>query len=587
MGTELRDFFGALNEQEGTFIPALAADNLGLVLKSAVGELDWYAYNLARESEVSHEMREHYYLIHLGVSRLIRLELEARGAYDVPAVTFRRERDLSLPVLEIVAGLGMVQHGRRMGQLVRSGRARLDRAGANRYLVTLPESIPDAAYYERSVAEHYRSMAARSQREVLESESGRRMRSKVDELLNELVFPFERHYIGYGADPRLDYYFFGNALKRLEMCEGFDSFNYATEFGGVAFQKYYLGLALVVSIALKHEGFAEALAAKEPEIRLENLLTISAETTALVESIRDALNLFGREFEGMNETDLGEARLICEVLSIGRENIELVDRPGCPLPPLIRYSDVGVIHCQAGALGNPIAFLLDSLRHRFRRDYDRNQGTREKSMQAAMRRMLDGVFSGLEYRENVMLKTRGKVMTDIDLVVAEPLSGTLVLVQLKHQDPYGMDLDAENLRTDRLKKQVSRWLAATGVWLDGKSAGEVAKTLRLGSAFSPTSLHRLVIARHYCYPTGEIPREDDVAFGNWDMLYNAVATATQSRRRPTLSDVVQVLRDSEAPGGPQQYASDSETEWNINELSLVVRQQGRDSGDVETASSQP
>ena len=576
MSTALRDFFDALDEQEGTFIPALAADNLGLVLKSAVGELDWYAYNLARESEVSYEVQEYYYLIHLGVSRLIRLELEARGAFDVPAVTFRRERDLSLPVLEIVAGLGMVQQGRRMGQLAMSGRAKIERVDANRYRVTLPESLPDAAYYERSVAEHYGLMAARSHQEVLELDSGRPMRSEVDELLNELVYPFEGHCIGYGADPRLDYYFFGIALQRLEMCDGFDSFNYATEFGGIAFQKYYLALAFIVSIALKHEGFAEALAAKEPGIRLENLLTISAETTALVESLRDALNLFGGEFEGMTETDLAEARLIFEVLSIGRENVKLVDRPGCPLPPLIRYSDEGVIHCQAGAHANPIAFLLDSLRHRFPRDYDRNQGMREKSMQAAMRGMLDGALSGLEYRENVMVKTGGKVMTDIDLVVAEPHSGTVALVQLKHQDPYGMDIHAENLRTGRLKEQVGRWLAVTKVWLDGKSAEEVADMLRLGSAFFLGSLHRIVIARHYCYPIGEIPREDDVAFGSWDMLYNAVVIVRQTRGDPTLSDVVQVLRDSEEPGGPQEHLVEPETEWNINELSFVVRQQGQD-----------
>ena len=145
-----------------------------------------------------------------------------------------------------------------------SGRARIDRVDENRYRVTLPESLPDGAYYERSVAEHYRSMAARAHQEVLDSDSGRQMRSEVDELLKELVYPFGGHFIGYGADPRLDYYFFHVALQRLEMCEGFDSFNYATEFGGIAFQKYFLALAFVVSLALKHEGFAEALVAKEP-----------------------------------------------------------------------------------------------------------------------------------------------------------------------------------------------------------------------------------------------------------------------------------------------------------------------------------
>ena len=340
-----------------------------------------------------------------------------------------------------------------------------------------------------------------------------------------------------------------------------------------------------MSLALKHEGFAEALVAKEPGIRLENLLTVSAETNPFVESIRDALNLFGREFEGMTETDHAEARLIFEVLSIGRENIELVDRPGCPLPPLVRYSDKGVTRCQAGAHADPVGFLLDSLRQRFPREYDRNQGLREKSMQRAMKRELDGVFSGLEYRENVKVKARGQVVTDIDLVVAEPHSGTVVLVQLKHQDPYGMDIHAQNQRTDRLKKQVSRWLEVTGAWLDGMSPAEVADVLRLGSGFSLGSLHRVVIARHYCYPIGEIPREDDVAFGNWYMFFNAVAIVRQRGGDPTVSEVVQALRDSEEPGGPQEYVVGTETEWNINELSFVVGQRGQDTGVADAGSS--
>ena len=587
MRTALRSFFDALDRQEGTFVPGLAADNMGLVLKSAIAELDWYAYNLARQSEVSFEVLEQYYLMHLGVSRMMSLELEARDGFDVRAVLSRRDRDRSVSVLEIVAGLGMIQHGRRAGQMVMSGRAEIERVDANRYRVTVAESLRDGAHYERSVAEHYRAISAHSLGEAFDSGAGKRLRSEVDELLKELVYPFAGDFIGYGAAPTLDHYFLHVALQLLELCEGFDSFNYATEFGGIAFQKYFLALAFVVSLALKHEGFAEALVAKEPGIRLENLLTVSAETMPFVESIRDALNLFGTEFEGMTETDLGEARLIFEVLSIGRENIELVDRPGCPLPPLVRYCDEGLIRCQAGAHADPVGFLLESLRQRFPREYDRNQGMREKSMQRAMKRELDGVFSGLEYRENVKVKAGGRVVTDIDLVVAEPHSGTVVLVQLKHQDPYGMDIHAQNQRTERLKRQVGRWLEVTGDWLGAMSPAEVVDALRLGSAFPLGSLHRVVVARHYCYPIGEIPREDDVAFGNWYMFFNAVAMVRQARPDPRLSDIVRVLRDSEEPGGPQEFAAEPETEWNIKDLSFVVTQRGRDTAVAETGSSLP
>ena len=99
------------------------------------------------------------------------------------------------------------------------------------------------------------------------------------------------------------------------------------------------------------------------------------------------------------------------------------------------------------------------------------------------------------------------------------------------------------------------------------------------------SLHRVVIARHYCYPIGKIPREADVAFGNWYMFFNAAAIVRQRGGDPTVSEVVQALRDSEEPGGPQEYVVEPETEWNINELSFVVGQRGQDTGVADAGSS--
>ena len=122
------------------------------------------------------------------------------------------------------------------------------------------------------------------------------------------------------------------------------------------------------------------------------------------------------------------------------------------------------------------------------------------------------------------------------------------------RDPYGMDIHAQHQRAERFKGQVSRWLEVTGAWLDGKSRAEVA-------------------------------REDDVALGNWYMFHNAVVVLRHRGADRALADVVQVLRDSEESGGPQEHALEPETEWNINELSFVVAPRGQDTGEADTGSS--
>lgn len=103
MDTPLKQFSDALNAQEDTFIPKLASDNLGLILRSAVNELDWYYYNFIRTENPTFEQEEQFYLLRMGVVRLIKLALDARPSFDVPTVMFRRTRNITVPVLEMVA----------------------------------------------------------------------------------------------------------------------------------------------------------------------------------------------------------------------------------------------------------------------------------------------------------------------------------------------------------------------------------------------------------------------------------------------------------------------------------------------------
>src|SRR6185312_7652849 len=91
---EFKAFFKALNEQEKGLAPRITEDSLGLILRAAINELDWYSYNLARAPEATFDQQEAFYLLHIGVTRLIKLALEGRSSFDVPAIMYRRKPDV-------------------------------------------------------------------------------------------------------------------------------------------------------------------------------------------------------------------------------------------------------------------------------------------------------------------------------------------------------------------------------------------------------------------------------------------------------------------------------------------------------------
>ena len=574
MNTPLKLFFDALNAQESAFIPRLASDNLGLILRSAVNELDWYYYNLTRTDHPTDEQEEQFYLLQLGVTRLIKLSLDARPSFDVPTVMFCRRPSISILVLKITAALGMIEHGRRIAQTVSAGLCSIERTGENEFLLTLPSDIPDDEYYERAVSQHYRVESHKRFTELMHSNYGKKLETEANEKLTELVYPFQTHYIGYGADSLLDEYFFCIAVKEVQLYDGYDTFHYATHFGGVRYQHYILALEFLISIYIRHERFAEALVKKDPRVKLENVLTISSDTEGFAENIRDAINYFGSIFEDFEAATLEDAKRIFEVLSCSRKNTALLSKPASPLPLIIQSSNHGFIRCLTAIHSNPMLFLLDSLRHHFPDDYDRHQQTREKSMQVAIRRVLNECFIGLEYLENIKIKLDGRMLTDIDLVVIEENTGTVFLCQLKYQELYGADLHAKHIRTTRLKEQVNRWLASIDEWISAVGEAGIRNSLRLPKSFPPLDVYRLVISKHYGYPLKDLAHNTETAYANWVQFFNSVELLKKERPESRkLGDLVAMLKKMEAPSGLQKHLSEPKTEWVINNLKFTVRQE--------------
>lgn len=572
MKTDLSQFFDALTLQESKFIPTFAADNFGVLLRAAINELDWYYYNLSRSGEPTEEQEEQFYLLRLGVSRLIKLALDARPSFDAPTVMFLRDKSRSIPVLEIIGGLGMIEHGRRVAQTVSTGFCSIEQIDVNEFLITLPTVLPDEEYYERALSNHYRAESQKKFSKILESDFGKKIQADVEKKLDELVYPFAIHFIGYGGDPILDTYFFGIAFSQVQLYDGYDTFNYSIRFGGIQFQKYILALTYFICISIRHERFAEALVKKVPNIKLENILTISSATEGFIESIKDAVNFFGAAYEDFEDITLDEARRIFEVLSCSRKNSELLARPSSALPIFIQCSDTGFIRSLTGSHAEPMRFLLDSLRHNFPSEYDKHQQTREKSMQTAIKRVLNEGFVGLKYMENIKIRLGGRVITDIDLVIIEEITGTVILCQLKHQELYGSDVHAKHVRTVRLKDQIGRWLVSVDEWITSVGEAGIRAALRLDKNILKLSPIRLVISRHYGYPLKHMAQNADTSYANWVQFFNSMELL--KRERPNgrqLNDLVAMLKKMEEPGGPREHRPEPRTEWIVDDLKFTIR----------------
>ncbi|MDH7794901.1 MULTISPECIES: hypothetical protein [unclassified Beijerinckia] len=573
MADNLREFYHSLNREEADLAADIAADRLGLLMRIAINELDLDFEGVHLINTVGDANHERWYIMRIGVIRIIKLAMQAHQQFEAPTLTFQRDLRYSLSVLSLIRKVGTIEHGRRVAQSVTVKSGRIERL-PDCFHIVLPSQLIDLELHERELERYHvaqqRAMFANDYEALIGSKIGDEVRA----LLTELVYPFRDHFIGYEADPALDFYFFGHAYNEIMLAKGFDTFHFSTIFGGITFSNYKLAAMFIVSIGMKHRAFVRALMDKRPTIRIEDILTVSVATDGFLEGLREFINEFGKRFGGHVPVTDKDVRIIFDVLSVNRRNLALLDRPGAPIPPLIQCSDDHVIRPLAGATSDEVMlFLLNSLQHSFPKDYDRAQRTREGAMQRAVESTLRPLLPELEFRGNVKLRQSGKVLTDLDLVVIEPSTDRVVLIQLKHQDPYGADLATMQARTGRLNQQVSDWLRKVRSWFAAASTSEVRATLRLPSSMTSPVVSLLALTRHYAHSLRLVVDGNDAVFSNWSQLVTAVERLQERGEPvPTVDDLLDELRILSVPE-EEHYLPEPPSDWTVGSLRFTIEQE--------------
>jgi hypothetical protein len=398
MNEDFNTFMSALKTEEDQVKKELSYDRMGVFPVYAMREYDFFLkkYKEQKNSKISEDLDEMYYLLRLGLPRGLSLALSSQDQYTVPTLMPVHRESLAAKARETIVRLGIIEHGRRLAVASKIGDLKLRRTSGRSYEFTLPSTWVDYDQYEESVERHFAEKAVKWYFDNYNrSESTQGLKEELSELAYENVFVFMEYFIGYNAHPVLDDHFFGLAYFLVSASPGFDSFRFDLKFGGVSYIKYMLAVVYVYSLALKHEWFCRALLRKNPEIDPRNILTISSEKEGFIASIAEALDLFGPSFRSFTYTTPAELETIYKVLSARRDNIDVLKPNGAPIPMLLEFSDTSVFRCLAGAQESPIQILLNGLRHHFPDDYNSNQQTREASIQRAIKRILRDSFEGL------------------------------------------------------------------------------------------------------------------------------------------------------------------------------------------------
>ena len=547
MSSAFDNLMAALKLEEDRLVKGISTDRIGFFPVYTLREYDSF-YTIYKTGDLkipNADVDELYYFLRLGAPRALAHALSSCEKYEVPTLMPVHDETIAARARETLVRLGRIEHGRRLAVASKIGEVELRQKSETSFEFTLPRNWIDHDSYEESVRRHFAEQGKRWYYEQLGELDARNLEDEIEYLACENVFVFNDRFIGYDAHPFLDDHFFRLAYLHISLLAGFDSFKFEVTFGGVPYIRYVLAVVYIYSLALKHEKYCDELARKHPDINPKNILTTSSEKSIFIETIGEALNMYGPHFKAFSFSKREELEKIYRVLSVRRDNVGVLKPNGAPMPMLFEFSDTSVYLSLAGAQENPIQVLLNGLRHHFPDDYNANQQRREESVQRALEGYLQGSFGKLVFKRNVMLRRNGQDLTDVDLSVADETSNAVLLFQIKAQDSYGSELSSRINRSLRFVKESRKWVSATQGWLSEASPADVRNRFGMNHSSDPPKVYLVVLSRHFAHFGLSEETPENVTYCTWDQFYNAIvkSESRQGQMRTIESLFAWIVRD--------------------------------------------
>jgi len=287
----------------------------------------------------------------------------------------------------------------------------------------------------------------------------------VEKQIFEKVSIWREYFIKYDSTKELDeHYEIVGRLYRKRMT-GSDSFPMNTKFGLLTFGEIVIIIEALIGYSLKHKDHCLALLKKSNyKINPWNLYSLDERIDSLAYNISTHK---GIKYEKV-------VSFLIKFAIDEKDINKLGDAAGNAPPPLIRISKEFVLKSIAGVLNNPFAYLTRSLKVHYEKNYFDAVNHREKVFKENLYQLLDSENLVCVSR-NINLKLNGKLITDIDALIYDYNSKTLLLVQLKWLDDFGGSMKMRYSMSKNFYNSSIKWINKMTKWLEERELFEIIK----------------------------------------------------------------------------------------------------------------
>lgn len=348
------------------------------------------------------------------------------------------------------------------------------------------------------------------------------------QIMDSLVHTHKEHFIGYDSAPEIEKFFFDNAMADTFETPEWYAFPRDCTFGGITYDVYVDTVVCFVGFSLKHLQYCLLLIAKDPNVRLENILTVIEDHDTLLMLIMER-----------NSLSKSEAQNILNLISLNIDNSQSHTQIRSAAPPLIQISKTQYIRSICGCLNHPFQFLLDGLHEMYKYDWDRNTKLRELEF----KNELYNLFRNQHVKcvdHPIKIWDGSRLLTDIDACMIDRITGEIVFFQLKWQDLPNASNQKIISRMCNFEDEVNRWLDVVNQWISNNSAVKLSSILHLPSKGIDLKKIRLIaLGRFNSYDTNyQFPV--NAAWGQWYQVFLHFSKLSISER--TLYELFRYLK---------------------------------------------
>lgn len=300
----------------------------------------------------------------------------------------------------------------------------------------------------------------------------------------------------------VDDYFRNWAVLYLRRMSFRDMLDDDDQFGGRPYSAYIAVLEALSAISQQRLCYAALWNKDNPEIGIRNLMTGGALYEDLVEGVANFLQATRKEVSEL-----------LDHLTLSPQNSRDHLERGMPtFAPVVRTSQNLVVLPMYGLELNPFAFLWTELRRRYEKEWFDAANRRESRWVSQLRAQ----FSPSRWKctDGVKIRRDGKVVTDIDFVAHDTDCNSVILFQLKWQQPFMNDDKLRRNNASNLIRDSNKWIADVVNWIAAVGMTGVKERLSIRSD-GDLSIHLVVLGRYYAHFTAAEDHDARAVWCDW------------------------------------------------------------------------